>query len=90
MANPTGKVAPIASHFLGLALVNLIAVSDKQAEIQKSCDLAKQIDSMTGEAESAFSAAESYAAQKQARDQMVRYLSGLKQRTGSMLRVYCK
>lgn len=90
LANPTGKVAPIASHFLGLALVNLIAVSDKQAEIQKSCDLAKQIDSMTGEAESAFSAAESYVAQKQARDQMVRYLSGLKQRTGSMLRVYCK
>lgn len=90
LANPAGKVAPIASHFLGLALVNLIAVTDKQAESQKSCDLAKQIDGLTGEAESAFSAAESYAAQKQARDQMLQYLSGLKQRTASMLRVYCK
>jgi tetratricopeptide (TPR) repeat protein len=90
LANPTGKVAPIASHFLGLALVNLIAVTDKQAESQKSCDLAKQIESMTGEAESAFSAAQSYAAQQQARDQMLRYISGLKQRTASMLRVYCK
>jgi tetratricopeptide (TPR) repeat protein len=90
LANPQGKVAPIASHFLGLALVNLIAVADKQAEAQKSCDIAKQIETMTAEAEAAFGAAESYAAQKQARDQMLQYVTGLKQRTASMLRVYCK
>ncbi|HEY7681036.1 MAG TPA: hypothetical protein VH879_00215 [Gemmatimonadales bacterium] len=90
LANPAGKVAPIASHFLGLSLVNLIAATDKQAEAQKSCDMAKSIEAMTGEAEGAFGAAEGYAAGKQARDQMVHYLAGLKPRTTSMIKVYCK
>jgi len=90
LANPTGKVAPIASHFLGLGLVNLIAAADKQAEAQKSCDIARNIETMTADALAAFTAAESYTAQKQARDQMIGYLNGLKPRTASMIRVYCK
>jgi tetratricopeptide (TPR) repeat protein len=89
-ANPAGRVAPIANHFLGLALVNLIAAADKKAEAQKSCDLAKSVETMTADATAAFAAAESYAAQKQARDQMSSYISGLKPRTASMIRVYCK
>ena len=89
-ANPSGRVAPIANHFLGLSLVNLIAAADKQAEAQKSCELAKRIEALTTEATGAFAAAESYTAQKQARDQMLGYLSGLKPRTASMIRVYCK
>jgi tetratricopeptide (TPR) repeat protein len=90
LANPSGRVAPIASHFLGLSLVNLIAAADKQAEAQKSCDIARSIETMTVEAVGAFTAAESYAAQKQARDQMLGYVNGLKPRTASMIRVYCK
>jgi tetratricopeptide (TPR) repeat protein len=89
-ANPSGRVAPIANHFLGLSLVNLIAAADKQAEAQKSCDIAKSIETMSAEATAAFTAAESYAAQKQARDQMAGYINGLKPRTASMIRVYCK
>jgi len=90
LANPAGKVAPIANHFLGLALVNLIAAADKEAEAKKSCELARQIETLTAESEGAFRAAESYAAQKQARDQMLQYVTGLKARTASMIKVYCK
>lgn len=90
LANPAGKVAPIANHFLGLALVNLIAAADKQAEAQKSCDVARSIETLTADATSAFAAAQSYAAQQSARDQMLGYINGLKPRTASMIRVYCK
>ncbi|HTS89995.1 MAG TPA: hypothetical protein VMG41_15985 [Gemmatimonadales bacterium] len=90
LANPAGKVAPIADHFLGLALVNLIATADREAEAQKSCDIAHNIESMSAEALQAFSAAAPYAAQQDARDKMVQYLTGLKPRTASMIRVYCK
>jgi tetratricopeptide (TPR) repeat protein len=90
LANPAGKVAPIANHFLGLSLVNLIAAADKQAEAQKSCDIARNIETMTADATSAFAAAEAYAAQASARAQMLQYITGLKPRTTSMIRVYCK
>jgi tetratricopeptide (TPR) repeat protein len=90
LANPTGRVAPIASHFRGLALVNLIAAADKEAEAQKSCEGARRIETMSAEAVGAFGAAESYEAQKQARTQMLQYLSGLRPRTASMIKVYCK
>lgn len=90
LANPTGRVAPIASHFRGLALVNLIAAADKEAEAQKSCEGARKIESMSADAVAAFGAADSYEAQKQARTQMLQYLTGLKPRTASMIKVYCK
>ncbi len=90
LANPQGRYAPIANHFLGLALVNLISKADKEAEAGKSCDGAKSVETMTAEAEGAFGLAGGYEAQKAARDQMVAYLSGLKPRTASMIRVYCK
>ncbi len=90
LAAPTGRVAPIASHFRGLALVNIIAATDKEAEAQKSCDLARKMETMTGEAEATFAAAEGYAAQKDARDQMLKYLTGNRRRIDSMIKVYCK
>ncbi len=90
LANPQGRYAPIANHFLGLALVNLISQQDKAAEAQKSCEIAKSVESMTAEAETAFGLATAYEAQKGPRDQMVAYLAGLKPRTASMIKVYCK
>ncbi len=90
LANPQGRYAPIANHFLGLALVNLISKADKEAETGKSCDGAKSVETMTAEAETAFGLAGPYEAQKAARDQMLAYLTGLKPRTASMIRVYCK
>lgn len=90
LANPQGRYAPIANHFLGLSLVNLISKADKEAETGKSCDGAKSVEAMTTEAETAFGLAGPYEAQKAARDQMIAYLTGLKPRTASMIRVYCK
>ncbi len=90
MANPQGRYAPIANHFLGLSLVNLISKADKEAEAGKSCDGARLVESMTTEADSAFGLAAAYEAQKPARDQMIAYLTGMKPHTASMIRVYCK
>jgi tetratricopeptide (TPR) repeat protein len=90
MANPQGRYAPIANHFLGLSLVNLISKADKEAETAKSCDGARSVEAMTTEADSAFVLAAPYADQKGPRDQMIAYLTGMKPHTASMIRVYCK
>jgi len=90
LADPAGRYAPIASHFLGLSLVNLISGLDSDAEKQKSCDLARRVETMTAEAEAALGAASGYAAQLEARTRLQQYLGGLKPRTVSMIKVYCK
>lgn len=90
IADPAGRYAPIASHFLGLSLVNLISALDPEAEKQKSCDLAREVEAMTTEADGALVAASSYKAQEEARTRLTQYLGGLKPRTASMIRVYCK
>lgn len=90
LADPAGRYAPIASHFLGLSLVNIISGLDTEAEKQKSCDLARQVEGATTEAETALAAATAYEAQKEARTRLLQYLAGLKPRTASMIRVYCK
>jgi len=90
LADPAGRYAPIANHFLGLSLVNIISGLDTEAEKQKSCDLARQVEALTTEAEAALAAASSYAAQADPRARLLQYLAGLKPRTASMVRVYCK
>jgi len=90
LANPQGRYAPIANHFLGLSLVNLISQTDPQAEKQKSCDLAKSVESMTSEAGTALANATGYQQQADARARLLQYLGGLKPRTASMLKAYCK
>ena len=96
IASPQGRYAPIANYFLGFALVNLIIPADKQAESQKSCDAAKQVETLTAEAEAALAGGAAYiespsgATQKKTYDQLNGYVAGLKPRTASMLKVYCK
>ena len=95
LANPQGRYAPIANYFLGLALVNRIIATDKEAETQKSCDLARQVETMTAEAEQALALGAPYidgagASQKGTYEQLKGYLPTLKPRTASMVRVYCK
>jgi tetratricopeptide (TPR) repeat protein len=95
IANPAGRYAPIANYFLGLSLVNLIVAADKEAESQKSCDGARQVEAMTAEGEGALAKAQPYidgpgAGQKATHAQLKGYLGGLKARTASMIRVYCK
>ena len=53
-ANPTGKVQPAANYLLGLATLFQVPQIDPQAEKQKSCDLARQEETLLGEAETAL------------------------------------
>jgi tetratricopeptide (TPR) repeat protein len=95
LVNPAGRVAPIANYFSSLALVNLIVAKDQDAEKQKSCDLAREVERLSAEAEQSLAGAQPYvegpgASQKGTWEQLTRYVSGLKPRTASMVRVYCK
>ena len=95
IANPQGRYAPIANYFLGLSLVNLIIPADKDAEAQKSCDAARQVETLTTETDAALAAALPYiegngASQKKTYDQLLGYIASEKSRTASMIKVYCK
>lgn len=95
LANPTGRLAPIANYYSALALVNLIVAKDQEAEKSKSCDAARAVETFTTEAEQSLAGSQAYvdgpgASQKGTWEQLTRYVSGLKPRTASMIRVYCK
>jgi len=87
-ANPSGKIYPLANYYLGLSILQQIPPLDAQAEKEKSCDKAKQEESMAAEAEAAFKLAPPDQAQNLG--QFQKYLDGLKPRIASMLKVYCK
>jgi len=87
-ANPSGKIYPLANYYLGLSILQQIPPLDAQAEKEKSCDKAKQEESMAAEAEAAFKLAPPDQAQNL--QQFQKYLDGLKPRVASMLKVYCK
>ena len=81
--------------FLSLALVNLIIAADKEAETQKSCDVARSVEGLITEGEEALVKSLPYiegagSGQKGTYDQLKTYLGGQKPRTASMIRVYCK
>lgn len=97
LASPTSRLAPIASYYLSLSLVNVIVANDKVAEKGKSCDGAKGVETLEGEAEAALQASAAYVApgaagesNKKTYDQLVGYITGLKPRTASMIKAYCK
>jgi tetratricopeptide (TPR) repeat protein len=90
VASPDGRYAPLANHFLGFSLLQQIVAADKEAETQKSCDAAHRVEQMTTEAEAAFGSAGGYARGADDRTKFLQYLNGLKPRTASMVRVYCK
>ncbi len=87
-ANPGGKIYPLANYYLGLSILQQIPPLDAQAEKEKSCEKAKQEESMAAEAEAAFKLAPPDQAQNLG--QFQKYLDGLKPRIASMLKVYCK
>lgn len=88
LADPAGRVAPIANYFLGLSLLQQIPKLDPEAERQKSCELATKEQGLAHEAETAFKASGSYKPDDVVKFQ--KYLDGLKPRVASMLKVYCK
>jgi tetratricopeptide (TPR) repeat protein len=87
-ANPQGKVGPAANYLLGLATLFQVPQIDPQAEKQKSCDLAKQEETLLGEAETALTAGR--AVNQEAVDKNLGIIKQYKPRVASMLKAYCK
>jgi tetratricopeptide (TPR) repeat protein len=87
-ANPSGKVGPAANYLLGLATLFQVPQIDPQAEKQKSCDLAKQEETLLTEAETALTAGR--AVNQEAVDKNLGIIKQYKPRVASMLKAYCK
>ena len=87
-ANPAGKVGPAANYLLGLATLFQVPQIDPQAEKTKSCDLAKQEETLLGEAETALTAGQAVNPQAVAKNLDI--IKKYKPRIASMLKAYCK
>ena len=87
-ANPAGKVQPAANYLLGLATLFQVPQIDPQAEKQKSCELARQEETLLGEAETALTAGR--AVNQEAVDKNLGIIKQYKPRVASMLKAYCK
>jgi tetratricopeptide (TPR) repeat protein len=87
-ANPAGKVQPASNYLLGLATLFQVPQIDPQAEKQKSCDLARQEETLLGEAETALTAGRTV--NPEAVDKNLGIIKQYKPRVASMLKAYCK
>ncbi len=87
-ANPSGKVGPAANYLLGLATLFQVPQLDPQAEKQKSCDIAGQMETLLTEAETALTAGR--AANAEAVDKNLGIIKQYKPRVASMKKAYCK
>ena len=79
---------PNASYALGLATVIQISNMDAETEKQKSCEMARQEDTLLQESLGALTAGRSVDSTRV--DQYLGYLNSLKPRTASMIRAYCR
>lgn len=87
-ANPTGKVGPASNYLLGLATLFQVPQLDPQAEKQKSCDIARQMETLLGESETALTAGRSV--NQEAVDKNLGIIKQYKPRVASMIKAYCK
>ena len=87
-ANPAGKVGPASNYLLGLATLFQVPQLDPQAEKQKSCDIAKQMETLLSESETALTAGR--AANQEAVDKNLGIIKQYKPRVASMQKAYCK
>jgi tetratricopeptide (TPR) repeat protein len=87
-ANPAGKVGPASNYLLGLATLFQVPQLDPQAEKQKSCDIAKQMETLLSESETALTAGR--AANQEAVDKNLGIIKQYKPRVASMKKAYCK
>jgi tetratricopeptide (TPR) repeat protein len=87
-ANPSGKVGPPSNYLLGLATLFQVPQLDPQAEKQKSCDIAKQMETLLGESETALTAGRPV--NQEAVDKNLGIIKQYKPRVASMLKAYCK
>ncbi len=87
-ANPSGKVYPAANYLLGLATLFQVPQIDPQAEKGKSCDLARQEETLLAEADSALNAGRTV--NPEAADKNLGIIKQYKPRVASMIKAYCK
>jgi tetratricopeptide (TPR) repeat protein len=87
-ASPTGKVQPAANYLLGLATLFQVPQIDPQAEKGKSCDLAKQEETLLTDAETALTAGKSV--NEEAVTKNLGIIKQYKPRVASMIKAYCK
>ena len=87
-ANPAGKVGPASNYLLGLATLFQVPQIDPQAEKQKSCDIAKQEETLLTESETALTAGR--AVNQEAVDKNLGIIKQYKPRVASMKKAYCK
>ncbi len=87
-ANPTGPVAPTANYVLGLATFLQIPDVDKDAEFNKSCELARKEEGLLIEAKTAFTLGRSAKPEDVAR--YLGYVAQYEPRVASMIKAYCK
>ncbi len=87
-ANPSGKVYPAANYLLGLATLFQVPQIDPQAEKTKSCDLARQEETLLAEADSALTAGQ--AVNQEAATKNLGIITQYKPRVASMIKAYCK
>ena len=87
-ANPSGKVYPASNYLLGLATLFQVPQLDPQAEKEKSCDIAGQMDTLLTESETALTAGRT--ANPEASDKNLGIIKQYKPRVASMKKAYCK
>jgi tetratricopeptide (TPR) repeat protein len=87
-SNPAGKVYPAANYLLGLALLFQVPKIDPIAEKQKSCELARQEQTLLTASDSALVAGRSV--NPQAVDKNLGIIKQYRPRIASMLKAYCK
>jgi tetratricopeptide (TPR) repeat protein len=87
-ANPSGKVYPAANYLLGLATLFQVPQVDPLAEKGKSCDLAKQEETLLTDAETALMAGQSVNPDAVAKN--IGIIKQYKPRVASMKKAYCK
>ena len=87
-AAPDGRVAPTANYLLGLATFFQVPPIDKQAELNKSCELARKEEGLLAEAEKAFTLGQSAKPADAAKN--LGFIAQYKPRVASMIKAYCK
>ncbi len=87
-ARPQGKVYPAANYLLGLATLLQVPKIDPEAEKTKSCDLARQEESLLNESEQAFTAGQT--ANPEVATRNLDIIKKYKPRASSMVKAYCK
>jgi tetratricopeptide (TPR) repeat protein len=87
-AAPTAQFAPTANYLFGIATLQQVGAIDPEAERTKSCDLARQMQTLLGESKKSLEASQASRPEESAR-----YLGFVNQyipRAQALVRAYCR